>query len=81
MLTIKDRKDFFGSRPRFLGSGNPLRPSKSFLVLMVQKLWLKAKKHQIVKTVRDCLGVKHQNFEKQNSLHYFLYPSTTFKKL
>ena len=41
----------------------------------------KGQNHQIVKTPRDCPGVKHQNFEKKNSLHCFLYPSTTFKKL
>ena len=41
----------------------------------------KGQNHQIVKTPRDCPGIKHQNFEKKNSLHCFLYPSTTFKKL
>ena len=41
----------------------------------------KGQNHQIVKTPRDCPGVKHQNFEKKISLHCFLYPSTTFKKL
>ena len=30
MLTVKARTKIFGSRPRFLGSRNPLRPSKTF---------------------------------------------------
>ena len=30
MLTVKARTKIFDSRPRFLGSRNPLRPSKTF---------------------------------------------------
>ena len=41
----------------------------------------KGQNHQIVKTPRDCPGVRNQNFEKKNSPHCFLYLSTTFKKV
>ena len=70
MLTVKDRTKKLALDLYFEGLGFHCDQAK-LSITNGSKVMAKGQNHQIGKTVRDCSGVKHKNFEEKNSLHCF----------